>query len=171
MIIGIGGVSNSGKSRLARRLATRFSDRKVKVFHQDQYVFPVEQIPKIRDHPDWEVPESIDFEKLKQEIRDAEAIYDIIIVEGLMVFYDPELRSFFDRLIHLRVSREAFLKRKAGDKRWGLEPEWYREHIWNCYLLFGQLPKNEKNALILSGSAKIDIDGVIHYICSSDGLK
>jgi len=168
MIIGIGGVSNSGKSRLARRLAARFGDRSVRIFHQDQYVFPVDQIPVIDGHPDWEIPESIDFQRLRKEVGEAARAFDIIIVEGLMAFYDQGLREYYDRMIQIVIPKERFMSRKAKDKRWGTEPGWYMEHIWNSHLRFGQLPENIGKALTLDGTAGIDIDMVFRYVCQSE---
>ena len=69
MIIGIGGVSRSGKSTLAAliyRLYTEGGQTAI-VLAQDDFVFPTEQIPKIRngseEEIDWEIPESIDFQR------------------------------------------------------------------------------------------------------------
>jgi len=45
MIIGIGGISNSGKSNLAGRLKSYFKDKKVSVLCQDDYAFPKDKIP------------------------------------------------------------------------------------------------------------------------------
>ena len=65
-IIGIGGCSRSGKSTLARRIKERFSDLCVLILDMDDFVLPKDQIPKIKDRTDWELPASVDFKKLIQ---------------------------------------------------------------------------------------------------------
>ena len=64
MIIGIGGVSRSGKTWLAYKISELFQHKSILVINQDEYVFDVEDIPKVRGETEWECPESIDFNKL-----------------------------------------------------------------------------------------------------------
>ena len=69
------------------------------VLSQDDYVFPIEQIPKIYNGEeveiDWEIPESIDFQKYKTAILEAQKQFDHVITEGLLNFYDTEINSSF----------------------------------------------------------------------------
>ena len=67
MVIGIGGVSRAGKTALAKRLAKHFRKEGLStdILHQDEFVYPDEEIPKVRDKVDWEHPGSIDFERLE----------------------------------------------------------------------------------------------------------
>ena len=60
MIIGIGEVSNAGKTTLATRLKEKLSPLRISVLCQDNFARPTFEIPLINDHVDWEVPESID---------------------------------------------------------------------------------------------------------------
>ena len=165
-IIGIGGVSRSGKSFLAKQLAARFekTGRSVKTFDQDDFVFPERMIPTIRNHLDWERPESIDFQKLKLAISNARKDYDIVIAEGLMVFSYPDVFRMFNYTIFIKLDREEFLARKRSDLRWGREPDWYIDHIWEGYLKYGQYPKGYNPNLILDGNDLFDIDGTYKNI-------
>ena len=92
LIIGIGGISRSGKTWMAYRINELFKHNSVMVINQDNYVFDVEDIPK-----------------------------------------------------------ELFLKRKALDKRWGEFPEWYMEHIWQSYLVYGKVDQTKKGYYFLQG--------------------
>ena len=160
MIIGIGGVSRSGKSYLAGQLSQLIiqSGKSVKVLDQDDFVFPEDQIPTIRDHIDWECPESIDFQRFKQSIIEASSENDFVIVEGLMVFREPEIFNLLDYKIHIELNREEFISRKQTDLRWGKEPEWYIDHIWNGYLQYGQFPEPYQPDLRLDGAHVFNLD-------------
>ena len=159
MIIAIGGCSNSGKSALAKGIAVRIKDKPVKVLCQDDFTHPTHMIPKIKGHTDWEIPASIDFGAMKHEIEESSKNNDIVIVEGLMIYYLPELNKLYDKKLFVNINKKTFLKRKYSDFRWGKEPDWYVEHIWNNYLKYGQPPKED--ALIIDGTKEFNIDKII----------
>ena len=85
MTIGIGGISRSGKSTLAALIFQLFTvdegnpdffgkgGQTANILAQDDYVFPNEQIPIIRNgneiEIDWEIPESIDFQRYKKAVN------------------------------------------------------------------------------------------------------
>ena len=165
-IIGIGGISRSGKSFLSELLAGRIknSGKKVRIFDQDNFVFPTDKIPLIRDHVDWECPESIDFQKFKQYINVAASENDFVIAEGLMVFWEPELLNLFDFKIQIEIDKNEFISRKQTDLRWGKEPEWYIEHIWDANLKYGQFPKPSQPDMRLDGSDLFNIDEIYQKI-------
>ncbi len=160
-IIGIGGVSRSGKSFLAHSLAGELRGKKTIVLSQDDFVFPETDIPLIRDHIDWESPASIDFDKFRNHIAQSGDAYDIIIAEGLFAFADPQTNQWYDRRIHITLDYEEFIKRKREDLRWGKEPEWYIRHIWDSYLKYG-IPDFEETPYIrLDGNQEFDIPGIV----------
>ena len=166
MIIGIGGVSNSGKSSLAKNLKQSLKGFRVEIIGQDDYVFPENKIPKIKGHTDWEIPASINFPAFKKVLLHKSKTADVTIAEGLMVFYDEELRKSFDLSIFLEMSKKEFLKRKVKDLRWGLEPTWYIEYIWNSFLCYGQLPGNINAHRFKVENAKTFEDQLLKLICS-----
>lgn len=157
LVIGIGGVSRSGKTSLAKRIASWYAD--AVVLHQDDFIVPESQIPRISCgadvHIDWEVPESIDFKWLQSAILAALARQQTVVVEGLFAFHAPEISALYDRKIFLHISQATFKKRKAEDLRWGKEPDWYIAHIWNAYLKYGTLPSDLPHVLHLSGEQPI----------------
>lgn len=163
MIIAIGGVSTAGKTTLASRLREHFQDRNVSLLCQDDFVFPVEQIPRIKNRVDWEHPDSIDHQKLLQAILAEHKQNDIVIVEGLMVFWHEESRKHFDKCIYIEISRSLFLERKSVDTRWGYEPKWYVEHIWKSFRKYG-IPEHQTKMLKLDGSKNIELNQVIKFI-------
>jgi nicotinamide/nicotinate riboside kinase len=164
MVIGIGGISTAGKSKLANRLEEYFSDKKVSVLCQDNYAKPTAQIPKINGHTNWEIPESLDFGKFYNLILEEKKSNDIVIAEGLFVFYEERLVELFDKKIFMAISKETFLDRKTIDLRWGKEPEWYMEHIWNSHHNYCNFVDARQNTFILSGENPVKFDEVIHYL-------
>lgn len=158
MIIGIGGVSRSGKTMLAKRLARHFRQRglPVVILHQDDFVFPEEQIPKIREKVDWEHPGSIDFERFRQAILSNAQTHDVVIAEGLMAFYDEGVNALYDKCFFVEISRKTFLERKSQDLRWGREPDWYIEHIWNSFQQYGRPGPFLPEILVVDGEQAVD---------------
>ena len=80
MIIGIGGISNAGKSSLAEQIKSHYPDKSVKILCQDNFAFPTHDIPKIKEHTNWEIPASIDFDRFYDKILEESKKHDIVIV-------------------------------------------------------------------------------------------
>jgi nicotinamide/nicotinate riboside kinase len=139
MIVGIGGVSRSGKTHLARQMRADWEAEGylAKVLHQDDFVRPEAEIPKVRDRTDWECPESMDFDLFFEAIQQAQKNYDHVVAEGILVFYDPRINALFDDRLVMVIDRPTFLHRRARERRWGPEPVWYREYVWECFLRHG----------------------------------
>jgi len=133
MIIGIGGVSRAGKTTLAKKIASYYSDKKKVILHQDDYINAGFDIPQIKNRIDWEVPESIDFPSLKYDLIWLSKNVDLVIVEGIFAFIDKEINKMYDKKIFVDLGYKDFINRKLLDKRWGYEPLWYIYHIWDSY--------------------------------------
>ncbi len=164
MIIGIGGASTSGKSWLATKIKLKYPGKKVKILCQDDFVLASAQLPTIRDHFDWEIPESINFDRYLEAVLRCYIGYDIVIAEGLMVFYDKRLVRLFDKKIFIEISKDTFMKRKVDDLRWGREPDWYIEHIWESYLKYGTIKTDDTSFLVVKGDGIVDLKRVYEYI-------
>jgi nicotinamide/nicotinate riboside kinase len=164
MIIGIGGVSMSGKSSLARDIKAQYTRKEVSILCQDDYIMPLNNMPLIEGKTDWENPASIDFDEFIASVvaRDIEG--DIVIAEGLFAFHDKSLNNLYDKKIFIEIPEPVFYERKKHDKRWEIEPEWYIQHIWPSYLKYGILPEDQKDILKFDGTKPIDIDLLMSYI-------
>jgi uridine kinase len=163
MVIGIGGISNAGKSNLARRIKNYSSSKKVTILCQDDFAMPNEKIPLIRDHIDWECPASIDFVKYEKAVIEAVNNSDITIIEGIFAFYKESLTKIVNKKIFLTLDRRFFFMRKNIDLRWGKEPDWYVEHIWNNHNKYCKhyIPKD---AYKIRAGRDIDLQKVIEFI-------
>ena len=164
LIVGIGGVSRAGKTFLAELISQSTTSSLTKILPQDEFVKPIHEIPVIQDHIDWESPESIDFPRYKNAIKAASAQSDIIIAEGLLSFYDPDIVQLFDKKIFINLSFDEFKRRKQTDLRWGKEPEWYIQHIWESYLRYGQCPKYKTDTLLIDGELNFNIEEVMKFV-------
>lgn len=153
MIIGIGGVSRAGKTSLAFKIREWLGYDEVTILHQDEFIQPMKSMPMINGHVDWEHPRSLDFKDLFDRVNAEKELKKYVIVEGLMVFWSEELCALFDKKIYLKIGKEAFLSRKTLDNRWGNEPDWYINHIWNNHFIYGLIPDNDLNMLQLDGEA------------------
>ncbi len=162
MVIGIGGCSNSGKSRLAELICEGYGDKDCRVICQDDYVTDEENLPKYYDHTDWETPESIDIESYIADVKAAIDENKLVICEGLFVFWFDELAELFDRNVYLKLDKNEFLLRKAKDLRWGKEPEWYMRHIYDNHQIYGKIKhENEDDIIIDANPGVFDMDGIM----------
>ncbi|MGR3812326.1 uridine kinase family protein [Jiulongibacter sp. NS-SX5] len=166
MLIGIGGVSRSGKSTLANLLVTHYrkNGKKAIIFHQDDFVFPETQIPKVRGRTDWESPESIDHDLLYELVSEFKDRFEVVIVEGLFAFYDEKLNELFDKRLFVKISKRSFFIRKVADRRWGYVPTWFVDHIWKSYLKYGSTKQIIGGYQTISGEEEFDMKKALKYL-------
>lgn len=162
LCIGIGGVSRSGKTFLAAMISEILPESEL--LCQDDYVHASDLLPLINDHIDWETPDSIDWDRLFSDVSKALESGKHVIVEGLLAFADERLNRLFNRHIFLTLGKEEFEKRKKNDLRWGEEPDWYINHIWDSYRQYGELPAYITDALILDAEQDFDLNKVVKYL-------
>lgn len=157
MLIGIGGPSRAGKSTLADGLAREIISRGLscRVIHQDVFVHKRPQLPLIRDHIDWEHPDSIHWKRLRSALKRAQPEADVVLHEGLLAYANPSINEIYDRTLFLHISEPTFRDRKAADQRWGKEPEWYVDHIWQSYQQFGKPPTSPTGMIHISGEVMV----------------
>lgn len=164
MIIAIGGISNAGKSKLALRITDFYKNQSSIVLCQDNYANPTPEIPKIDGHTNWEIPESINFDRFYSKILESKKLYDIVIAEGLFVFYEKRLIELYDKCIYLIIDKETFFERKKSDLRWGKEPKWYMEHIWDSHFHYCGTVHSRNDAFQLSGKEPVDFNSLIQNL-------
>lgn len=131
-IIGICGLSGSGKSSVSKAVVSRFSD-KISVLEHDMYYYSKKDKPKISnyDHPDALETNLLisHINKLQSGKAIERPIYDftisdrlkktkkieprpILIVEGLLLFNIPEVMPLFDLRIYIDVPLDIAIIRR-----------------------------------------------------------
>ena len=121
ILIGLAGGSGSGKTLVARTIVRELGSDKVVVIDQDSYYRDLEHIPfRDREARNFDHPDAFDTALLREHLEaliEGEAIeqpvYDytqhcrltetrrisdhrIIVLEGILIFHDPELRALMD---------------------------------------------------------------------------
>lgn len=165
MIIGIGGCSNTGKSALANEIEEFYSsEKKAVVLCQDDFVKYRDFLTKINNHINWELPSTIKIEEFISAVKEAEKQYDLVICEGLFAFWFAELNIMYDKKIFIEIDKSTFKERKKVDLRWGKEPDWYIEHIWESHLKYGQYKLAKSDCLFLNATKEINLKELIEII-------
>ena len=197
LIIGICGASGSGKSTLAKALASRLERPCVYIKQDSYYKDHPDMTYEQRCLINYDEPEAFehgvlrdDLAKLRrgQSITAKEYDYtqhrrcdpgvliepaDVVLLEGIHVFYDPEVRDLMDFKIYVQVDPDVCLlrrvKRDLRDRGRTIESVYaqylatvkpmYEKHIRN-YVEYADLivARGGKNARI--------VDILAHYINS-----
>ena len=136
IMIGIAGGSGSGKSTFTNRIKAEFGD-KVTVIYHDNYYKSNDGIPfEIRQKNNYDSPEAFETDLLISHLKSLRRgetvqcpVYDysqhnrtdktlelkpsrIIIVEGILVLENPELRSLFDIKIYVEADADERIIRR-----------------------------------------------------------
>jgi uridine kinase len=133
IVVGIAGGTASGKSTLAQRLSLYYGDRCLLLSH-DRYYLDVDD-PSIHNY---DHPESLETSLCAEHVRVLSSggavelpIYDfsthsrmksvdpvnppeILIVEGILVLSEPELRALFDLSVFIYADQEVRLERRIA---------------------------------------------------------
>lgn len=141
LVIGIAGGSGSGKTTLARLLRQRVGADRIAYLPHDAYYKDLHDLPpNQRATINFDHPNSLDTELLIahiQALKDGQAIdlpiYDfktdsrtgetiriepqpVIMVEGILIFVDPELRKLFDVKVFVDTDADIrFIRRLERD--------------------------------------------------------
>ena len=106
---------------------------------QDDFPQEESKIPNIRDRVDWERPESINWSLWQKAIESFKDDTAYLILEGLFIFR-PEAGVEPDLAIYLSMDKDRFLAARKQETRWGYEPDWYIEHVWDSHFQYGLPP-------------------------------
>ena len=137
LIIGIGGGTGSGKTTVVNQIISEFPKGEVQVISQDSYYNDTSHLNyKDRCKINFDHPKSIDFKLLETHLKDLkqgksikQPIYSfkthnrtgnttltkpkkVIIVEGILILSDTQLRTIFDIKIFVHADSDERLMRR-----------------------------------------------------------
>ena len=141
ILIGIAGGSGSGKTLVARTIVRELGSDRVVIIDQDSYYRNLEDIPfRDREARNFDHPDAFDNELLKRHIRELQSghaieqpIYDytehrrlpetrrvgehdVVVLEGILIFVDPELRALMDIKLFIDADPDVrFIRRLRRD--------------------------------------------------------
>jgi len=162
--IGVGGVSRAGKTTFSNYITSLYPNKKALVISMDEFVHDKDKIPRIKDRIDWETPASVDYDRIKTKIEESVEEYDLVITEGILIFYSEEVNKLFDKRVFLDIPKSLFYLRRHSDTRWGEEPKWYIDYVWESYLKYGQLKEAFSDTLYISGNEEFSALMIDEYL-------
>ncbi len=136
-LIGIAGGTGSGKTTVANAIVTRVGAERIAILSHDSYYRDFVDLPKdILDRQNFDHPDSLESEllvrhlkALKQGMVVETPIYDfkvhrraaetrrveprkVILVDGILIYAEPELRKLFDVKIYVDTDADIRLIRR-----------------------------------------------------------
>jgi len=137
ILIGIAGGSGSGKTLVARTIVRELGSKRVVVIDQDSYYKDLEHIPfRDREARNFDHPDAFDHELLRTHLGTLleghaieQPVYDynehrrttetrlisdhlVVVLEGILIFHDPELRALMDIKLFVDADSDVRLIRR-----------------------------------------------------------
>lgn len=136
-VIGIAGGSGSGKSTFAQRLKERFPEDIALVSCDNYYLARTGMPFEERKRQNYDSPDAFEFDLMLRQIADLKAgkdvlcpVYDfslhtrservveiksrpIILIDGILIFAEPELRRIMDMRIYVETDADERILRRA----------------------------------------------------------
>lgn len=147
IVVGISGVSCGGKTTVASGLNDWLnkSEQNAKLVMQDDFYKPADQLPinSITNFPEFDEPESVRMDLIKDKIVEwleepvevDENDTKILIVEGTMIFTDPEICKLCDLRYLVHVDFEvAKYRRSLRNYKIPDPPQIVARNIWPKYI-------------------------------------
>lgn len=136
-ILGIAGGTGSGKTTIAQKIASHFKDKVIYIPHDQFYKDQSEKTPKKRELTNYDHPDALQtdlFSKQLKELLEGKTVetprYDftthtrmketlklspapIIIVEGILIFQNEDLRNLMDLKVFIDVPSDIRVLRRT----------------------------------------------------------
>ncbi len=196
LVIGIAGGTGSGKTTVAKVILERVGEERIVFLPHDSYYRDLSDLPlSERKLVNFDHPDSLETELLVQQIRDLREwrsvdipVYDftkhvrsnkviptkhqrVIIVEGILIFAEHELRKLFDVKIYVDTDADIRfirrLKRDIAERGRSMESviEQYYNTVRPMHLEFVEPSKRYADVIIPEGGMNVvALDMVIAHV-------
>ncbi|XP_014248258.1 nicotinamide riboside kinase 1 [Cimex lectularius] len=173
-VVGICGITNSGKTSVAKALQKKFKHSVL--IKQDDYFLPVEDprhvwIPEI-GHINWELLTSLDMDKMVLDINNVLKIelseLRLLFIEGFTIFDVQRISDICDYKFYIDLDYDMCKARRLTRTYDPPDVEGYFDKVvWpEAVKSRDKLKTNVKNVIFLNGSLSIEslINSVLDYI-------
>merc|ERR1712242_119507 len=177
IVVGVSGVSCGGKTTVASGLNNWLnkSEQNATLIMQDDFYKPASELPinSITNFPEFDGPESVRMDLIKDKILEwldepvelDQEDAQILIVEGTMIFTDPEICNLCDLRYLVHVDFEVAKYRRAlRNYKIPDPPEIVARNIWPKYIkhreIFRQL-KNKYNFMCKQINGTVPVEQTI----------
>ncbi|HUC01356.1 MAG TPA: hypothetical protein VMA75_00425 [Candidatus Paceibacterota bacterium] len=179
--VGIAGGSGSGKSTLCFNLLDKYP-KKISILHFDDYQKKRVEVPQVNGMANWDHPDAIRWEKLIEDLgdlRDGKPITvatmnerdnpqygsarerieievapkPIVLVEGYLALYHPEVRAFFDLMIYLDASHDERMARRTKS----LNPDYVAQILTPMHKEYVEPTKHHAHVIDVSGKTAAQV--------------
>jgi nicotinamide/nicotinate riboside kinase len=143
LIVGLGGVTNGGKTTMCQSLKRLFSSNKYNLhvlsMHLDHYFRSPDDPHHVHlvefDHHDWDSLHALDTDRFLADIELNRWKCDILLVEGFLIYNIPYSKDLFDLIYYFDLSYEECLRRRLGRNYDPPDPKGYFQgHVWQAYV-------------------------------------
>ncbi len=118
IVLGLSGGSGSGKSTIAKAVASRLSHLEIERICLDRFFFPVDELPRYyshylgREQPNFNRPDSLDFDRMIDFCQNISG-FDLVILEGHFALYRQEMREMMDIKCFVTIDVQEMLERRT----------------------------------------------------------
>lgn len=146
LVVGLGGVTNGGKTTMCNSLKDLFSSNKYNLcvisMYLDNYFRSPDDPNHIHlpeyNHHDWDSLNALDIDRFLIDIETNRFNCDILLVEGFLIFNIPlssDKKSLFDLSYYFDLPYEECLRRRLGRNYDPPDPEnYFQGHVWHAYV-------------------------------------
>lgn len=168
IIIGLGGVTNGGKTVLSQRLKTHFEHCEVATLHMDDYYWDDLDphhipLPQFDGYADWDIVSAVDWVRMEADLKAWTNAVEpgpgskrLLLVEGIMIYSHQSLLAYFTKKYFFTLSKDVCWERRSGRTYLPPEPAGYFDQVaWPRYKEHLRDARAQPDIVYLKGTADL----------------